>query len=101
MGWHFSNAMIAWAATAAALLGVILIKWGWWPNRRGSEPSCRKCGYLLIGIDSQRCPECGTAFSPATVARGLRPTRRGLGWTGLLLVLVGVVGAVRFGTKDI
>ncbi len=24
---------------------------------------CRTCGYLLIGLDRARCPECGSAFS--------------------------------------
>lgn len=26
------------------------------------QPYCRRCGYLLIGLSSRRCPECGTAF---------------------------------------
>jgi hypothetical protein len=25
-------------------------------------PRCRQCGYLLIGLSSGRCPECGTAI---------------------------------------
>lgn len=28
-------------------------------------PRCRKCGYLLIGLTSHRCPECGLGFDPA------------------------------------
>ena len=26
---------------------------------------CFECGYLLIGLRSRRCPECGLAFDPA------------------------------------
>lgn len=25
-------------------------------------PTCRKCGYNLTGLDSNRCPECGREF---------------------------------------
>jgi hypothetical protein len=69
------------------LQGVILIKAGFWPRRRGSEPYCRACGYLLIGIDSQRCPECGTVLSPSAIVHGQRRRRLGLGWGGVVMVL--------------
>src|SRR4051794_40133132 len=26
---------------------------------------CRQCGYILDGIPSRQCPECGRAFEPA------------------------------------
>jgi len=48
--------MMAWAAGSAALLGIILIKWGWWPNRRGNEPSCRKCGYPNLPVEILQQP---------------------------------------------
>ena len=25
---------------------------------------CRKCGYVLDGLDKNRCPECGREFDP-------------------------------------
>ena len=28
------------------------------------DPVCRQCGYLLIGLPEQRCPECGSRFDP-------------------------------------
>jgi general secretion pathway protein G len=37
---------------------------------RDDFPRCRKCEYLLIGIDSQRCPECGTPLLPENIRRG-------------------------------
>jgi hypothetical protein len=30
---------------------------------RIEEPSCATCGYLLYGLTSERCPECGTAIA--------------------------------------
>ena len=33
-------------------------------KRRDSEPRCAKCGYLLYGLPSNICPECGTPFEP-------------------------------------
>ena len=58
----------------------------------GAEPRCLECGYLLIGLPQERCPECGTAFTWAEVIaaagrRGL-PIEEGRGWrrlTGALL----------------
>ena len=28
---------------------------------------CKECGYILHGLIEPRCPECGTAFDPATL----------------------------------
>ncbi len=39
-------------------------------NRRGTEAHCRGCGYLLIGIQSSFCPECGREFGPDDVLLG-------------------------------
>jgi hypothetical protein len=72
------------------LLAGILIKGGFWPRRKGNEPYCRACGYLLIGIDSQRCPECGAFLSPRAIVHGQRRRRLGVGWAGVaILLLVG------------
>ena len=32
-------------------------------------PTCRKCGYILIGLPETRCPECGSPFSWSEVRR--------------------------------
>ena len=29
------------------------------------DPQCFECGYLLVGLPSHRCPECGLEFDPA------------------------------------
>ena len=60
-------------------------------RRIGSEPHCRKCGYLLLGLESERCPECGAILSPDAIARGApRPRWKALRPKWLLLVLFGL-----------
>lgn len=34
---------------------------------RFAPNQCSKCGYLLIGLPTPRCPECGTPFDPSAV----------------------------------
>jgi rRNA maturation endonuclease Nob1 len=29
------------------------------------HPQCDQCGYLLIGLPENRCPECGMPFDPS------------------------------------
>jgi hypothetical protein len=46
------------------------------PRRVGTNPHCHRCNYLLHGIASERCPECGATLSPAAIAYGERRRRR-------------------------
>ncbi len=80
------------------ILGVILLAMGialiYRESRRrlGDDPHCRKCGYLLLGLESQRCPECGAILSPDAIARGAsRPRWKALRPKWLLLILLGLV----------
>ena len=41
---------------------------------------CLKCGYLLRGLPSGRCPECGKFFDPTDM--GTYGPCRQLGWLG-------------------
>jgi len=77
--------------TLLLVLGGALMLRGFRPWRQGDAPYCAKCGYSLIGIDSQRCPECGTVISPKTTVRGKRHPRPVVGVAGLVLVLGGLV----------
>ncbi len=48
-----------------------LLDWLKRPQPRGAIPdvglSCDNCGYLLGGLTSERCPECGREFSVAAI----------------------------------
>lgn len=51
---------------------VLLAATGWFAlrRRRGSlEPTCRKCGYGVLGLGGRTCPECGSDLD----AVGVRP----------------------------
>jgi hypothetical protein len=72
------------------LLGVGLMKAGFWPRRRGSTPHCGGCGYPLVGNESGTCPECGRAWFNATVIRGERRRHKGIGISGLVVFLLGL-----------
>ena len=37
-------------------------------SRRRRRGMCTACGYDLAGLNGGRCPECGHAYSPATIA---------------------------------
>lgn len=43
-----------------------LVIWGFFPSyrrwRRRRRGLCEDCGYMLRGLTTPRCPECGTAF---------------------------------------
>jgi len=51
-------------ATIIAVLGC-LITWDWpsWNDELSDYLKCQRCGYLLRGLTTPRCPECGTPFS--------------------------------------
>jgi hypothetical protein len=50
---------------------------------------CRGCGYALIGLTSNRCPECGREFDPANPRTFLaRPRRVVLRWVIKKIALV-------------
>src|SRR5947208_15213121 len=75
---------------ALLIFGMAFIKIGFWPRRRGNTPHCRGCGYVLVGKESGMCPECGRSWTEASVVRGERQRQKSLGFTGLILLLLGV-----------
>jgi hypothetical protein len=46
---------------------------------------------MLLGIDSDRCPECGQFLSPRTIIRGHRRRRTDLTLLGILITVIGVL----------
>ena len=82
---------VAWPA-ALALLGLIAGLFLLWRSRRGRRrgdtPHCRRCDYALVGIDSQRCPECGAELSARTIVHGEKVRRPALVWTGAVMSLL-------------
>lgn len=52
-----------WGVEHLGMLGVILYLRRKRRHRRPLRRTCRKCGYDLRGLPSNRCPECGTAIN--------------------------------------
>ncbi|MCG3138843.1 MAG: hypothetical protein HJJLKODD_02712 [Phycisphaerae bacterium] len=49
------------------IFGILPSLWAmkWWRRyRRLKRGRCTVCGYSLFGLNSSRCPECGTEFDP-------------------------------------
>ena len=77
--------------------GLVFLKIGLWPRRQGDAPHCRKCGYNLTGLESARCPECGTTLGERAVVIGVRRRRPGFivaGIVFLLPLLAGILLAI-------
>lgn len=91
--WVFGPTSVPLVIVAGTCLlaGLVLLKLGLWPRRRGTDPHCRKCGYNLIATSGQICPECGSPVRPATVLRGESWRRPGLILIGGLLAIFGGV----------
>jgi hypothetical protein len=55
---------------------------GTMPKDQTTAPSmyCPKCGYQLIGLSENRCPECGRAFEPADAHCNVEPGHVAMIW---------------------
>jgi hypothetical protein len=68
-------------------------------KQESKGPACEKCGYLLLGLREQRCPECGIPFGGKRdypgidVARCLRRVEAAL-TTLVYALLLGLIAAV-------
>lgn len=73
------------------IAGIVALRRGLWPRRRGSTPYCAGCGYNLTMLTSDRCPECGADTTPAgAIVTGERRRRLGLILLGVGCLLVAV-----------
>jgi hypothetical protein len=76
-----------------AVVGYFLAVRGIRGRRVGNEPHCPRCNYLVVGISSQHCPECGAALAPETIVHGQRVVdRKRLGFASVLLLATASVG---------
>src|SRR5687768_2249915 len=82
--------LLLFLALPPLLLSLVLLKLAYFPRRRGDTPHCRKCGYTLTGLSSERCPECGQALSEDTIVYGERARHPILGAVGSLLLLLAI-----------
>src|SRR5262245_48600436 len=73
------------------LAGITMLIAGRWPRRKGDEPHCRRCNYSLIGLESKRCPECGTELTDRNIVRGERHRRPRLAWAGASLIVLALI----------
>jgi hypothetical protein len=89
---HFAFSLIIILGLSLLMIfpGVVLMRRGFWPRRMGSQPHCRACDYLLIGIDSEKCPECGAPLTKPNIVHGQQQRRPGVGWSGAILLLFGL-----------
>jgi hypothetical protein len=94
----FTFAILGLILTLPVLLaGLVMLIAGRWPRRRGDEPHCRKCDYLLVGLNSRRCPECGTELTDKNIVQGQRHRRPRLMWAGAALSLLALVTLIPVG----
>lgn len=90
-GFAFVKLFLAVVSLLLIASGGILARRSIWPKRRGIEPYCRRCGYSLVALASERCPECGAHLSPASIVYGRRDRRVGLGLIGLAILMLGLI----------
>jgi hypothetical protein len=70
----------------------------------GSDPHCRACNYILHGLQSNRCPECGATLSPTAIQHG-QPRRRWgpflSGWLILIFLAIFTISGGISALRDI
>lgn len=73
-----------------ALAAALLLRAGLRGRRIGTEPFCRKCEYQLTGLQSNRCPECGSELGDRAVVHGVPRRRWGLVTLAVMLMVGGM-----------
>src|SRR5262245_59814715 len=79
------GAALAYAAYFAfVVVGAFKRKPGGAPDNQ--EPACGRCGYLVRGIPSFTCPECGSDLRDVGIEVGKR--RGGAGWLAVIVLVM-------------
>ncbi len=79
--WFFPIVYLAvfvtiWGVGFAIISSLVFVRIRYWPVYPPGH--CERCGYNLFGLQSGRCPECGTAFVlKKTVEDGMRQQELG------------------------
>ena len=60
--------MHVWPALPILIAGTLFLAWA--IRRRRSEGHCDECAYLLTGVSSGVCPECGTPVPHSSGVKG-------------------------------
>lgn len=66
------------------LIGIYFVRKGLRYSTKGDIPYCKKCSYNLLGMTSQRCPECGSEITADLVIFGMARRRYALVAMGCL-----------------
>jgi hypothetical protein len=61
------------------------------------EPRCGKCGYIVRGLPSRMCPECGANLDDVgtPIRKPIPPLRSSVRTLGWFLLVIAVFGAIR------
>src|SRR5258705_3806446 len=87
---QLSPTALALILSVMALIGIMGVKWGFFPRRRGSERRCRRCNYVVENIPSERCPECGSILVGRGTVIGQRYRYVRIWLSGMLLLLLAI-----------
>lgn len=82
------------ASVMLLFVGIDLARRGLWPRRQGNDPYCRKCGYMLVGLTGDRCPECGSLLSALAIIHGRRERRPRVVGLGFTLIILGLLAGL-------
>src|SRR2546422_2655813 len=89
-GPDFSLLLFWIPALVALVAGVLFLRRGVRGSRRGKTPRCRKCDYALVGLASERCPECGATLDLNNIVYGERVRHPWVAAVGAALGVTGV-----------
>src|SRR5687767_283643 len=89
-------ALLTLALTPALPFGLFLLLTAR-KNRVGDSPHCPKCDYLLHGLTSPTCPECGHPVTESNIVKGERQTNRKSLAMGLVFLTVPLLLASTIG----
>jgi hypothetical protein len=89
------------AGLVLAPLGLLCTIAGWYGERAGEHPHCRRCKFDLFGkpADSTRCPECGADLTRRRAITRGRRVRRVCVIVGGMIVLLGGAGFLAGGLR--